>query len=318
MSSRGVFSQLLRSLTLMAAIGTALVVFTILMAGPADGQIRASEEAVVSQTIDGTTITLEYSRPSARGRDLFGGIVPWDVVWTPGANWATRLEADGDLRINGVDVPAGEYSVWAIPRPDRFTITLNSEPEIFHFLKPDSTDEQIHISAPVTEAPHAEFLTWSFPNVRGDATELLFQWGTTAVPLQVLVEPSRPVALSAEERALYVGQYEMSMTPGLGWPETGIFEVFEEDGMLRGRLPFGIHPEDDAEMDLIPAGEGRFNPGLYRDGKLFGVEMGVNIDFELGTERARSLTFRGPMGTLFGSGELRAEPKRESGSVSPR
>jgi hypothetical protein len=115
------------------------------------------------------------------------------------------------------------------------------------------------------------------------------------------------VALTAEERALYVGRYEMSMTPGLGWPEGGAFEVFEEDGRLRGRMPFGIHPEDELAFDLIPAGEGRFNPGLHREGTLFGVEMGVNIEFALGTDVASAVRWYGPMGTPFGAGD-RVDP----------
>jgi hypothetical protein len=266
-------------------------------------QIRASEKASVSQTVDGTTLSLEYYRPVAKGRELFGGIVPWGVVWTPGANWATTLEISSDARINGVDVAAGKYSVWVIPHPDRFTISLNENPEIFHFHKPDSASARYNIAATPEKGAHAELLTWAFTNVRGDAARLEMKWGETTIPLQVLVEPSRPLALTAEERALYVGHYEMSMTPGLGWPEGGTFEVFEQDGHLKGRMPFGIHPEDDLAFDLIPAGEGRFNPGLHRGGKLFGVEMGVNIEFALGTDVASAVRWYGPMGTPFGSGD---------------
>ncbi len=57
---------------------------------PAAAQIRGSEAGVTAQTVDGTTLTIDYSRPSARGRALFGELVPWDVVWTPGANWDPR------------------------------------------------------------------------------------------------------------------------------------------------------------------------------------------------------------------------------------
>jgi hypothetical protein len=274
------------------------------VAAPEDAfaQIRASEKAMVSQTLDGTTLTLEYYRPVARGREIFGGIVPWNVVWTPGANWATTLDVSGDVQINGVDVPAGKYSVWAIPREDRFTITLNDNPEIFHFHKPDSTDAQIHISAEPVPAVHRELLTWAFPNVRGTGAMMELQWGATAVPLEVRVPPTRPVILPADERALYVGEYDMTMTPGLGWPEQGRLEVFEEDGMLRARLPFGIHPPDERVFDLIPTGQGTFNPRIHRDGTIFGVEMGVNIEFQVGVDVASSVRWYGPMGTPFGSG----------------
>ena len=58
----------------------------------APAQVRASEAASVSQTVDGTKITIEYSRPRGRARDsLFGKVVPWGEVWTAGANLATTL-----------------------------------------------------------------------------------------------------------------------------------------------------------------------------------------------------------------------------------
>jgi hypothetical protein len=270
---------------------------------PLDAQIRASERGVVSQTADGTTVTVEYSRPAARGRELFGDLVPWGVVWTPGANWATTLEADHDIRINGVAVPAGKYSVWAIPREDAWSIVLNENPRIFHFQKPDSASSAYAIGATPESADHLEMLTWSFPVVRGDAMVLRLHWGATAVPLNISVPATVP-DIAAEERARYVGTYELAINPGLPWPaEPATFEVFEEEGKLRGRLPFGIHPQDDHAFDLVPAGSDRFGPGLYRDGEFFAVESGVAFEFTMEGERATSVTMRGGEGSEFGAGD---------------
>ena len=78
-------------------------------------QIRASERGAVSQTVDGTVISLDYARPRARGRQrLFGGVVAWKEVWTPGANWATTLEVSRNVQINGQALPKGKYSVWLV------------------------------------------------------------------------------------------------------------------------------------------------------------------------------------------------------------
>jgi hypothetical protein len=94
------------------------VSLALLVPWPAFGQIRASEVGSMSQIIDGTKISMEYSRPRARGRDpLFGGrVVHWNEVWTPGANWATTLEASKDVTLNGQRVPKGKYSVWLVVR----------------------------------------------------------------------------------------------------------------------------------------------------------------------------------------------------------
>ena len=83
--------------------------------GAAQGQLLASEIASVSQTVDGTKVTVTYSRPRARGRTgLFGTQVKWGSTWTPGANLATRLEVSKDVTIEGQQVPKGAYSVWVV------------------------------------------------------------------------------------------------------------------------------------------------------------------------------------------------------------
>jgi hypothetical protein len=290
--------------------GRLLVPF--LLAGLASGanatvvraQIRGSEAAVVAQTVDGTTITVEYSRPVARGRDLFGGIVPWNVPWT-GANWATTLEVNRPIRLNGEEVDTGKYAVWFIPRESRpWTVSLHRNARVFHNQRPDSTAAQIHIAVTPETGPHAELLTWSFPAVTGEAAALQMQWGTTTIPLRIVVQPTKPVALDPADRRRYLGDYEMTMLPAIArWPATGRLEVFEVDGILRGRLPFPIHPGDDLAFDLVPAGPDRFNPGIFRDGTLFNVEMGATFEFDVsGGKPATAVRLRAVQGTVLGEG----------------
>ncbi|GMV07099.1 MAG: hypothetical protein AMXMBFR53_33740 [Gemmatimonadota bacterium] len=280
----------------------------------ADAQIRGSERASVSQTVDGTTLTLDYARPSARGRALFGHLVPWNVVWTPGANWATTLTVDRDVRLGGVPVPAGDYSVWMIPREGAWTLTLNPEPRIFHFQKPDSADGQIHVAVRPERAHHMEMLTWSFPAVSGDGALLAMHWGDTRVSVDVVVQPTKPAAVAPEDRALYVGRYDLSIMDGIGYPTAAFLEVAEEEGRLRARMPFPIHPGDELEFDLVPAGTHRFSPGLYHGDQLFNVEMGVSFEFDVQGGRARAVTMRGIEGTAFGTGATAADA---TGSGAP-
>lgn len=272
-----------------------------------DAQIRASERGSVRQTLDGTTITLDYARPTARGRTLFGDLVPFDIVWTPGANWATTLETDKDIQINGVDVAAGSYSVWMTPRDgEAWTLTLNDETEFFHFQKPDPSLGTYQIEVDAEVGAHMEMLTWSFPSVTGDVALLEMHWGETRTPLQVVVEPTRPVALAVEERALYKGSYALEIVPGVGWPTEASMRVTEtESGMLRGWMSFPFHPGDELEFDMIPAGQDRFHAGLYRDGKLFNVERGVSFEFAVDGANT-ALILRGIEGSPFGTGS-RAE-----------
>lgn len=298
--TRTTMEKIVRS---MAYVAVAAAVFAA-VAHPADGQIRASERGSVSQTLDGTTITLDYARPTARGRALFGpdAVVPYDIVWTPGANWATTLETDRPLRINGVDVAAGDYSVWMTPRDGSWTLTLNDETGFFHFQKPDPALGAYQIEVRPEQGSHVEMLTWSFPSVTGDAAVLELAWGDTRVPMQVLVEPSEPVVIAAEERALYTGAYDLEIVPGVDWPLDARMRVTEaEDGMLRGWMSFPFHPGDELDFDLIPAGRDRFHAGLYRDGRLFNVETGVSFEFHPEDADA-PLILRGIEGSPFGVG----------------
>ena len=108
-------------------------------------QVKLSEKATVSQTVNGTTISLEYYRPVARGRDtLFGKVVRWNETWTPGANWATTFDVDRDIRLHGHAVPRGKYSVWLIPaRDSAWTFILNRNARLFHTRRPRGTDDDV-------------------------------------------------------------------------------------------------------------------------------------------------------------------------------
>ena len=102
---------------------------------PAIAQVKASEISTMSQVIDGTTITMQYSRPRVRGRDpLFGTeVVHWGEVWTPGANWATTLETDKAITLDGHAVRKGKYSVWFVVRQSGdWTMVLDPKWKIFH------------------------------------------------------------------------------------------------------------------------------------------------------------------------------------------
>ena len=85
-------------------------------------QVQASQSGSVSQTIANTELTITYDRPVARGRALFGGIVPYGEIWNPGANDATAITLSRAVTINGHRLDAGKYSIWAIPGEREWTV----------------------------------------------------------------------------------------------------------------------------------------------------------------------------------------------------
>jgi hypothetical protein len=76
---------------------------------------------------DGKTVTIAYSRPSTRGRKIFGGLVPYGQIWRTGANAATSLKTDVNLTIGGASVPAGSYTLYSIPDEKGWKLIINKQ-----------------------------------------------------------------------------------------------------------------------------------------------------------------------------------------------
>jgi len=179
--------------------GPASTVVALLIMGSTISKARVcaaqgmlSEHAVAAQTVAGTTITVEYYRPQARGRDpLFGKVVKWGEHWTPGANWATTVEVDHNVRVNGAPLPKGKYALWTVVQRDQWTLELRRQWHKFHVPPPnDSSDVQLQLTVKPESGPHTEVLTYDFPAVQPAATTLRMRWGTVVVPLEIAVQAS--------------------------------------------------------------------------------------------------------------------------------
>jgi Protein of unknown function (DUF2911) len=217
---------LARLLMLVAALAA------ILPAAPACGQGRLSERGAVSQTVAGTTIAVEYYRPVARGRgNLFGGVVHWGENWTPGANWATTVEVDHEVRVEGQRLPKGKYGLWIVVRPDTWTVSFHRRARRFHTDRPDSTDEALRLTVRPDSGPHTEVLTFDFPEMAATHTVLRLRWGTVVVPLRIsAMAPPLGLITDPVVRRAYLGRYEaetlpdglrMGLDPGRGRVDIG-------------------------------------------------------------------------------------------------
>jgi hypothetical protein len=262
--------------------------FLATLAAPSDAQVYASEYGVVAQTVNGVVITVEYYRPKARGRELFGKLVPWGRLWTPGANWATTLEVDHDVSLEGQPLPKGKYSLWAIPGAEQWTVVVNRTARAFHTRPPGPEDAQLRLTLAPAHGPHVEMLTWSFPEVSKNAAELHLQWGTTDVPLHLGIGKSVPAtaALTDAERAKLVGVYRMTHLNPMARVKTSTYTVFDSAGVLRLRRSDPPDTYYDAQFDLHPTGEHTFVPIMYRSGALIGVEPAMTIKFTFDGDRA--------------------------------
>lgn len=91
-----------------------------------DKSQRPSPPAVATATVNGGAATIDYSQPSVKDRKIWGDLVPYDKVWRTGANEATTLTIENDVKIDGKVLKAGKYGLFTIPGKTEWTIIINS------------------------------------------------------------------------------------------------------------------------------------------------------------------------------------------------
>jgi hypothetical protein len=263
-----------------------------LLAPGAGAQIRASERGSVSQTVDGTVITVDYGRPQARGRDsLFGKVVTRDEVWTPGANVATTLQVSRDVTVGGKPLPAGKYSVWLTSDPaSQWMLYFHKNASLFHTAHPRVSDMALAVPVPhTTTGEHVEVLTFDFPRVSPMHAELRLRWGTTTVPVDIGITPSAPkIALSADQLAPYLGTYLVTFAGPKGRSPEMSLAIVNAKGALRGIMD---QPQGEpVEMEYLATDTPhRFMPAFLKDGRIYDVEV-APVEFEVVNGRATGFT----------------------------
>jgi hypothetical protein len=194
--------------------GLVVATLAFMLPHPVRAQVRASERAEVKQTVDGTTITVNYARPRLRGRgDVFGTQVPWGEIWTPGANDATTLAVSKDVTIDGHAVAKGKYSVWIVMAPGDWVMVLDQDTTLFHMNGPKERPGQVRFKVRKEAVPATEVLTWWFPDVRASRARLVMQWATTAVPLDIAVTPTQSILVAPAVGRRVEGRYDLQFKP---------------------------------------------------------------------------------------------------------
>ena len=134
---------------------------------------------------DGKTITVNYSSPRAKGRKIFGGLVPYGEVWRTGANEATTFVPDTNLTIGGKDVPAGSYTIFTVPNADKWTLIVNKKTGEWGIPYKYESDELVRADMQVskTSAPVENF-TISFHEM-GTGCHMYLDWENTRATIEI-------------------------------------------------------------------------------------------------------------------------------------
>ncbi|MGH7605279.1 MAG: DUF2911 domain-containing protein [Gemmatimonadaceae bacterium] len=146
-----------------------------------------SERGSVTQMIAYTNVSVWYGRPIAHGRALFGALVPWDSVWHPGADSATRIRFSHDVLVEGKPLRAGDYSLWVVPREHSpWTVIFSRAAHVFHKPYPGARFEVLRVDVVPDTVSYVESLAIYFPSVIRDKAVMRLHWGAVAVPIRIV------------------------------------------------------------------------------------------------------------------------------------
>lgn len=146
---------------------------------------RDSAEVVLK----GKTISVNYGRPSMRGRKIMGELVPYNKVWRTGANEATSFVTEADLQIGGIHLPQGSYTLYTLPSPKQWKLIINKQTGQWGTVyKADLDFARINLQKKAIKGKPVEEFLISLTRNGNDAGTLILEWESTSlsIPFKVL------------------------------------------------------------------------------------------------------------------------------------
>lgn len=165
----------------IAFLSICLLILTALAGAQQKASPPASADCKFSS---GKTIHVGYSSPRAKGRKIFGGLVPYGQVWRAGANEATTFVTTANLSVGGKDVPAGSYTIFALPNPDKWTLIVSKAMGEWGIPYPEGDDlTRTDMAVSKMSAPVENF-TIAFDQAGGKCT-LRMEWENTRASVDI-------------------------------------------------------------------------------------------------------------------------------------
>jgi hypothetical protein len=150
---------------------------------------QASPMAKISQKVGLTDVTVDYSRPSTKGRKIFGELVPYGEVWRTGANGATVITFSTDVIIAGNKVPAGQYALYSIPGKSSWTIILSKNIQLWGAIGYNQEEDQLRFNAtPSKTSKKYETFEISFNNMTDNSADVSMKWEYARVDFKITTE----------------------------------------------------------------------------------------------------------------------------------
>lgn len=189
----------------------------------------------VDQAFALSNIKIEYSRPSVKGRVIFGDLVPYGKVWRTGANSSTKITFGDDVKIEGVALKAGTYALYTIPNKDIWDIMFYKDLTLGGNVgEYKATDEVLRVKGKVSASPMKfETFTINIADVTSTTANIELLWDMTKVSFGVSTEIDEKVMKSIEtamekdsrpyfQSANYYYENNKDLSKALSWVNTAI------------------------------------------------------------------------------------------------
>ena len=204
---------------------------------------RVSPASAIEQMVGLTEIEVEYSRPSKRGRDIFGNVVPYGKIWRTGADNCTTISFSTDVVIDSQTIKSGKYSIFSIPNKESWEVMLYSDTDLWGVPKDFDKNKVVFKSSFKLNKSGInsidETFTISFLNITNNDVNMRFSWDYVSVTVNIVVPTKRIVSENIKEvmsgspspsdyysAAVYYKQENTNLDKALIWINKAI-DLFE-------------------------------------------------------------------------------------------
>ncbi len=182
-----------------------------------------SPSAKLTQTVGLVDVTVDYSRPGKKGRDIFGALVPFGQIWRTGANAATKITFSDDVKLEGKEVKAGTYAIYSMPGKSSWTIMIYKDLSIGgNVAAYDKSNELTRFTVnPMNNSWAVESFTIDINDMTDKSATIKLMWDKTIVPIKITVDTDASVIGQIERfaenpEAALAGNYFSSASYYLG------------------------------------------------------------------------------------------------------
>lgn len=160
---------------------------------------QPSTSQTITQNFGLGKITLNYSRPNVKGRKIFGDLEPYGSVWRTGANSATTISFTEPVKIDGKELPAGEYELFTIPGKDEWTVIFNKASKQWGAYEYKESDDALRVKVKANKLKDkVETFTIQFADVYPTTAKLQLMWENTGVTVDMTTEVDATVMASID------------------------------------------------------------------------------------------------------------------------